>query len=175
MRNYIACICEGSAEKAILDLLLDNNKLIFERGDLLEEEVLNCRKGKDFETKYLRKGFTNKILIYRFLDSRSEKFKLSKAYEQKVEITNVITAPEIEMLIICNEGKYKEYENAKRKNPQLKPSAYCKADLGFKNVKSYEFVKNYFGNINILINALHEYRRISKVHRNEKTLWDLLK
>ncbi len=43
MTNYIACICEGSAEKAILDLLLDNNKLIFERSDILEEEVLSCR------------------------------------------------------------------------------------------------------------------------------------
>ncbi len=79
------------------------------------------------------------------------------------------------MLIICNEGKYKEYENAKRKNPQLKPSIYCKANLGLKDVKSYKFVKDYFANIDILIGAIHEYRRISKVHGNEKTLWDLLK
>lgn len=32
MGKYIACICEGGAERAILDLLLDNQKLIFERG-----------------------------------------------------------------------------------------------------------------------------------------------
>lgn len=28
---YIACICEGSAEQAIIDNLLDNHLLIFER------------------------------------------------------------------------------------------------------------------------------------------------
>lgn len=175
MRKYIACICEGGAERAILDLLLDKNKLIFEREDLIEEEVLRCRGGKEFEERYLRKGFTEKITIYRVLDSRSEKFNLRKAYEHKVDIKNVITAPEIEKLIICNEGKYKEYEKEKRKNPNLKPSIYCKVNLKYKNVKSYNFVKEYFSDIEILVNALHEYRRISKIHGNEMSIWDLLR
>ena len=26
---YIACICEGAVEEAIIDILLDNDKLIF--------------------------------------------------------------------------------------------------------------------------------------------------
>ena len=52
------------------------------------------------EEKYLRKGFLEKISVIRILDSRRENFKLSKAYEQKVDVINVITAPEIEMLII---------------------------------------------------------------------------
>ena len=110
MGKYIACICEGGAERAILDLLLDSHKLIFKREELIEEEVLRCRSGKEFEKRYLRKGFNDKITIYRILDSRSEKFNLSKAYEPKVDIKNVITAPEIEKLIICNEGKIKDYE-----------------------------------------------------------------
>ena len=42
--KYIACICEGGAERAILDLLLDNHKLKFEHEDLIEEEVLRCRR-----------------------------------------------------------------------------------------------------------------------------------
>ncbi|MCM1256987.1 MAG: hypothetical protein NC307_03955 [Roseburia sp.] len=174
MGRYMACICEGGAERAILDLLLDAHKLIFEREDLIEEEVLRCRKGKEFEERYLRKGFAEKITIYRVLDSRSEKFRLSKVYEPKVDIVNVITAPEIEILIICNEGKYKEYEREKRKNPELKPSGYCKSLLHNKNIKSYDFVKKYFADIEVLIHALHEYRRVSKVHGNEKSLWDLL-
>lgn len=175
MRKYIACICEGGAERAILDLLLDNDKLIFRREDLIEEEVLRCRSGREFEERYLRKGFTEKITIYRVLDSRREKFNLRKAYEHKVDVKNVITAPEIEKLIICNEGKYKEFEKQKRKNSSLKPSSYCKTNLNFKNVKSYDFVKEYFSDIKTLINALHEYRRISKIHRNEMSLWDLLR
>lgn len=175
MGKYVACICEGGAERAILDLLLDHHKLIFERADLIEEEVLRCRKGKEFEERYLRKGFAGKITVYRILDSRKEKFKLSKVYEPKVDIINVITAPEIEMLMICNEGKYQDFERQKRKKPGLKPSEYCKVSLKKKNVKDYSFVKEYFGKIEVLIHALHEYRRISKVRGDEKTLWDLLR
>lgn len=52
----------------------------------------------------MKKDFAGKIKVYRVLDSRRENFKISKAYQHKVEIVNVITAPEIEMLIICNEG-----------------------------------------------------------------------
>lgn len=175
MGKYIACICEGGAERAILDLLLDNHKLIFEREDLIEEEVLRCRKGKEFEERYLRKGFSEKITIYWVHDSRSEKFDLSKAYEHKVDIKNVITAPEIEKLIICNEGKYKDYEKEARKNPRLKPSSYCKSNLKYKNVKSYDFITEYFADMEVLIRALHEYRRISKVRGNEMSIWDLLR
>lgn len=108
LAQYKACICEGSAENAIMDILLDNDLLIFTREEMLEEEVLRCRDGKHFEEKYLRKGFMDKISVIRILDSRRENFKLSKAYEHKVDVINVITAPEIEMLIIFNEDKYKE-------------------------------------------------------------------
>lgn len=175
MGKYIACICEGGAERAILDLLLDNHKLIFERKDLIEEEVLRCRSSREFEARYLGKEFTEKITIYRILDSRVEKFNLSKAYEHKVDVKNVITAPEIEKLIICNEGKYRDYEKEARKNSRLKPSIYCKSTLKYKNVKSYDFVKEYFSDMQVLVNALHEYRRISKVRANEMTIWDLLR
>ena len=31
LAKYKACICEGSAEEAIIDILIDNNLLIFTR------------------------------------------------------------------------------------------------------------------------------------------------
>ncbi|MCM1308566.1 MAG: hypothetical protein NC223_08210 [Butyrivibrio sp.] len=175
MEKYIACICEGAAECAILDLLLDNHMLIFEREDLLEETLLRCRSGKEFQERYLRKGFDERIIVYRILDSRRENFNISKAYKHKVEIKQVITAPEIEMLIICSEDKYSEYSNEKRKNHDLKPSAYCKSALRYKNVKNYDFVLQYFSDINILKKALNEYKRISKIPKNEMCIFDLLK
>lgn len=175
MAKFIACICEGGAERAIMDLLLDNHMLIFEREELIEEEVLKCRKGTEFAEKYLRKGFSEKITVYRILDSYSENFKLSKAYEHKIDIINVITSPEIEMLIICNEGKYKEFKKLKNKNPKEKPSTYCKSNLKYKDVKNYDFVYKYFSDIDVLLNALHEYSRGTKQRGNEETLWDLLR
>ena len=67
LAKYKACICEGSAENAIIDILLDNDLLIFTREEMLEEKVIRCRDGKRFEEKYLRKGFLEKISVIRIL------------------------------------------------------------------------------------------------------------
>ena len=170
LANYKACICEGSAENAIIDILLDYDLMIFKREEMIEEEVLRCREGKKFEQKYLRKGFKDKISVIRILDSRHENFKLSKAYADKVDVINVVTAPEIEMLIIFNEDKYKEFKKSAKK-----PSSFCKEDLKMAEVKSYDFVKDYFSNQQVLINAIKEYRRIANVPKGEYSLSDLLK
>ena len=40
LAKYKACICEGSAEEAIIDILVDNDLLIFNREEMLEERCL---------------------------------------------------------------------------------------------------------------------------------------
>ena len=37
--SLIACICEGGAETEIMNILLDNDLLIFNREQLIEESV----------------------------------------------------------------------------------------------------------------------------------------
>ena len=169
LAKYIALICEGAAENAIMDVLLDNELLIFKRNDLIEEEVIRSRDGKKFEERYLRKGFNDKISILRILDSRNENFKISKAYIGKVDVINIITAPEIEMLIIFNERKYKEFKKSKKK-----PSTFCKEDLKMAKVKNYDFVKEYFKDPVILLNAIKMYHQISKPRKDEYSLIGLL-
>ena len=170
LSKYTACICEGAAESAIIDLLVDNGRLLFSREDMLDEKVIRCRSAKTFEERYLRKAFSEKISVIRILDSRREDFKLSKAYQYKVDVINVVTAPEIEMLIILNEGRYKDYKKSGKK-----PSDFCKMDLKMKEVKSYDFVKGYFNDVSILVDSIIEYRRISNIPKGEYTLSDLLK
>lgn len=103
------------------------------------------------------------------LDSRRENFKLSKAYRLKVDVINIITAPEIEMLVILNENKYKEY-----KKSGLKPNEFCKSALKMHRVKSPEFVKQYFSDKDSLVEAIRKYASVSKIRRGEYTLLDLL-
>lgn len=170
LAKYKACICEGSAENAVMDILLDNGLLIFPREELLEEEVIRCRDAKTFEKRYLRKDFEDKVSIIRILDSRHENFKLSKAYKFKVDVINIITAPEIEMLIIFNEDKYQEFKRSKKK-----PSVFCKENLKMSDVKSYDFVKKYFSDPLILMNAIKKYHEKSKIHKGEYTLLDLVR
>ena len=169
--SLIACICEGGAETAIMDILLDNDLLIFKREQLLEESVLPRTSVKEFERRYLRMAFDQKIIILRVIDSRGEEFNLSKAYRCQVEIINVITAPEIEMLIIASQKKYDEYKRSGVK----KPSDYCKNVLGIKNVKSPKYIKEYFSDPDYLIDSIKEYNRKKKKKNNEASLYDLLK
>ena len=171
LAKYKACICEGSAENAIMDILLDNNLLIFSREELLEEKVIRCREGKRFEERHLRRvPSEGKISVIRILDSRRENFKIGKAYEYMVDVINVITAPEIEMLIIFNEEKYKEFKKSGKK-----PSNFCKENLKMVEVKSYKFVKSYFSDSSVLVASISKYHEMSKIRKGEYTLLDLLK
>nr|DAD93684.1 MAG TPA: hypothetical protein [Siphoviridae sp. ctLmu1] len=139
-------------------------------GFMLNEEVIRCRNAKKFEERYLRKEFADQVSVIRILDSRREEFRLSKAYENKIDVINVITAPEIEMLIIHNEGEYEHFKRSGKK-----PSEFCKVNLRMHNVKSYEFVKDYFSDPQTLVGAIKEYRRTANIPNGEYCLSDLLK
>lgn len=165
LAKYKACICEGAAENAVMDILLDADLLVFSREEMLEEAVIRCREGNKFEQKYLRKGFADKISVIRILDSRREKFKIGKAYEHKIDVINVITAPEIEMLIIFAENQYKEFKKSGKK-----PSDFCKENLRMPEVKSYDYVFNYFSDSQILVSAIKEYHRTARIPKGEYTL-----
>ena len=108
--------------------------------------------------------------MIRILDSRREEFRLSKAYEQKIDVVNVITAPEIEMLIIHAEGAYDQFKRSGEK-----PSEFCKINLRMHDVKSYDFVKQYFSNPQLLVKAIKEYRRTANIPKGEYSLSDLLR
>ncbi len=167
----IACICEGGAETAIMDILLDNDLLIFSREQLIEKKVLRMMSAQDFQRRYLQREYDQKVYILRVIDSRTDQFNLSKAYRCQVDVINLITAPEIEMLIIVSKEKYDDYCKSKIK----KPSDYCKVKLNIKNVKSPDFIKKYFEDPNRLIDSIKEYHRVHKQKDKEASLFDLIK
>lgn len=172
--GLVACICEGGAERTIIEILLNNNLLQFTSDQLLDGEILGKRdrSAKNFEKNHLRKEFDEKITVIRILDSIGEKFELSKLYANKIKVVNYITAPEIEMLIIISENKYKEYQKVKSK---MRPSDFCKNILGINEVKSPRFIKTYFKNADVLINALKQYKSTRVMQSDEHCLADLLK
>ena len=91
----------------------------------------------------------------------------------KRAVKRVVDRPrrdEIEMLIILKEGRYAEYKKSCKK-----PSDFCKTELKLPKVKNYNFVKQYFGHVDTLINAICEYKRVSNIPKGECTLMDILK
>ena len=65
------------------------------------------------------------------------------------------------------------YERFKRSGKM--PSEFCKADLRMHNVKSYDFVKDYFSNPQTLVDAIKEYHRTANIPKGEYSVSDLLK
>lgn len=116
----------------------------------------------------MNKHTIEKIKVYRIIDSPKEKFNITGPYRERVEVINIITAPEIEMLVIHAENKYDHYS---KKN--VKPSIYVKEQLAISNVKSFDFVKEYFANVEKLIYAIEKYHQ--KTKKKENTLLSLLK
>ena len=175
MSDIVACICEGAAEEAIINLLLDSQLLVFERSDLLEETIFRRMNPKVFCANHLSRNFgERKVRINRILDSKKEKFEILRTYKKKVSMNEVYcTCPEIEMLIIISEKRAEEY-NRKYKS-RHKPSAYCKKFLRLSNVKNKEFVNEYYRDAHKLVDAIKEYKRIHSFGPNEKCLCDLLK
>lgn len=53
----------------------------------------------------------------------------------------------------------------------MKPSEYCKAQLGYKNITSLDFIEGYFMNIDRLVSAIYEYKNLG---RNKKMILGIL-
>ncbi len=171
--KYIICSCEGAAEQEIMDLLLNNELLIFARSQLVYGEVTKLRKGEDIKNKYLGADYAEKIVLLRILDSRRENIRIPKPYKEKVEIVNINTNPEIEILLIIYFGKYQEY--IRHYKSFKKPSEYCKEILKITDCKKQGYFNELFGSrVDVLVKVLKEYSS----HRNRSEgyfLSDLLK
>ena len=87
--------------------------------------------------KHMRVEHDEKVMIYRILDSKNENFKvpnkIKKEFQGKYEVVEIITSPEIEMLVIISEGRFTDYLKVKSK---VKPSEYCKQSLKLRKIKS---------------------------------------
>lgn len=146
--NYIAVIVEGRAEKAIINVLLDHDLLKFNRSDMLEEDVIRDRNAKTFAREHLSYGFAkNQISIFRILDSRKEEFSLPKPYTRLVSSRiDILTTPEIEILFIVYKGDFDKFKNQKpnKSGKKLPAHEWCKKFYNMKDVKSPEFVYDYW-------------------------------
>ncbi len=172
--GYVVCSCEGAAEEAVMDMLLDNECLIFGRKSLVGRKVTRRRKAEDIQQQFLNRDFSPyKVSILRILDSRSEKFKLGKLYEKRFPVYTVRTTPEIEMLLIIAENEDMEYRQQHK--TRCKPSEYCQNVLKLgSTIKSNDFWHDYFFDVNKLLNALRKYHERWS-NKDEYSIYDLLK
>lgn len=172
--KYILCLCEGNAEIAIMQRLLEHDLLPFQKEDLIEERFIKRTSVKNIQRDYLNRSFDKPVYILRIIDSRTESFELSKAYQPKISsIYSFITRPEIEILIIIAEGDYQVYTSS-APNLRMKPSSYCKYKYRVDHIKSFEGVYRYFSDIRKLVTSIETYHGYRNKVNSELTLKDLI-
>lgn len=167
--TYVLCVCEGGAETAIMNMLIDEKCLIFEREDLVQEKVHPRMKVKEIERKFLNKRYSKPVVILRVIDSKNERFPLGKAYVDRYVVKACLTKPEIEILVILDSDMLNEFNKVKSKT---KPSSFCKTKLKYKDIKGKDFMIKYF-DLDRLLSAMKVYKRVNK--NDHLTLYDLLK
>ena len=159
--KYIICSCEGTAEEAIIDLLLDNSVLCFSRDTLVDNQITRLRKADKIAEEFLNREYQKDIAILRIIDRDKDKFKLPRIYTEhhRIEIFDVVTKPEIEILHIIDEDLLTNFIKARTHDKNLKPSEFCKSHFG-KNVKNKDFIEYFYASdIEKLINAIKNYAK----------------
>lgn len=179
LRPDIACFYEGTSEKAILDMLIDSELLIFERNDLVDETFLSMqelsKKNIDnFSQRILRQVDSEEKIDIIIVQDRFIVPKFSESYDDKIgNIYIVLTKPEIEMLMIQEKGWYNEFQKVKS---STKPKTFVAQKLKKKSaeITSYKFIQKYFTPASLKLSIL-ELAHVSKKAKNSYLLSDIVK
>lgn len=162
-------VCEGTCEEVVIEKLLEGNRLLVPKDRIVD--IVRRSSVETFTDRHLNYDYDWPVTILRVVDSRSERFRLKSLYAKRFEVKSFVTRPEIEMLAIVREGKFKEYSKVKS---NTKPSVYCKQRLGMRDIKSRQYLEGYWADVNVLVDAIMEYRRLAKLKSGELCLADLV-
>lgn len=167
--SYVLCICEGTAEEVILNRLLDENCLIFNRNQVIDKAPTRIRQARKIESSFLNRDFAKDVVILRIIDSRREKFNLGKLYRERFSVYDILATPEIEMLMVWGENLYEEFKKSRKK-----PSDFMAAVHAREEIKSRSYLERYYADVNYLLTAIENYARDAS-HRDELGLYQLTK
>lgn len=171
-------MCEGDNEKTIMNILLDHKLLTLEENDLVGLRVYPSRQiDKTPMVKLELSHCTEKVTVYRIGDTLKDELKV-KGYEDKIVcVKKYCTKPELERLVIIAAGLEKKYQKVKN---NMQPKQFAKNEKIVINNSKYrnasEFFKEAFeDDVELLVNAIKEYKRIGNHTPEERYLADLLK
>lgn len=177
--DIVACICEGNSEKYIIEILLEQDKLIFDREQLLDNKILtgNYRKTKVFTDNYLTLDYEDKNLVILFIrDNSNFNFFIKDPYNHQVKGNYlVITSPEIEMLMIHALDLFDEFQKVKSVK---KPCEFLceKKKMTQGKLKSKNYIYSFYEDHD-LVNSIKMHKSKSSKLKKENHLFlkDILK
>ena len=172
-------MCEGPNELGIMQILLENDKLIFGEDDLIGLEPYHARQiASSGQVKTQLNMYPgNDVIVMRIGDVQNDALKIPPDYIDKIiKVEKYCTKPELEMLLIISEDLVAEFDKTKSNNS---PKDFAKQHIrcGKKMYdNSTKFYFDYYGSEpNKLVDAIREYKRIKGTHKKDELyLADLL-
>ena len=170
-------MCEGPNEKRIIELLLNDDCLVFKEDDLLGLTVFHARQ-INAQVKTHLNMYPGEVRVLRIGDKQNDRLDIPKEYRNKiVSVDKYCTKPELEMLLIIASHFVKEYDKVKS-SMRPKEFAKCWIKCGKRAYdNSTSFYEDFFGNnIPGLIDAISKYQKTrGKAHaKDEHCLAELL-
>ena len=167
---HLLFVCEGTFEQYLISELLQAGKLIVDASSVVD--ITRTRGASQIQSQYLNFDYDWPVAIARVLDSRRKNFSLGRLYPDRYPVLNFYTHPEIEMLIIVSEGMFSSYTQSFKS--AMRPSEYCMQKLKLGNVKSRDFLEQYWS-IDALCKAIRDYASLAHARKGEFVLADLLR
>ena len=161
--------------------MLNANALTFTRDNLIGRRPYPIRQLNNPTIKTELKHYGLPVKVYRVGDKQNDKLLIPSDIKNIVsfkEIYKYCTKPELEILLIINEGLIKDYEKVKTNES---PKVYAKKNIKLNDKKydqSSDFLNDYYGGKNVknLIENIIYYKKYKKSHgKDELYLADLLK
>lgn len=139
-------LCEGNNEELLINMLLDAGKLKIKRDDLIELKPFNARQITNPTIRSYLKTYNKPVVVLRVGDTQKDKLVVPNDLKDIVKKENIYkycTLPELEILLIIDEGMYNEYLKSKES-----PKVFAKRNIVYNRVRynqSNEFLEEYYG------------------------------
>lgn len=194
--HFVLVSCEGECEAFVFEKLLEGDAIRVPKERLVEDpktgnlftplQSASDIRGRFLPFDYESSDFPNgdgKLVIARIRDRASEGCRSDRGILPVAIPVDFLTRPELEMLIILEEGLLSEYDRERRRRPRtFKPSQFCNSCIGLqkgeRSVKSRIFLNRYWDSTEKLIHAINLYRHWSDrsgTSRGESDISDLLR
>ncbi|MDD2964980.1 MAG: hypothetical protein PHU33_13615 [Bacteroidales bacterium] len=174
--NKLLILCEGSNEKKIIEILLRHDKLKFTEDDLIGLVPYHARQLNAPVIVPALNMYHGVFDVFRIGDKQNDQLKITRQMKTRIgRVEKYCTKPELEVLLIINEGLYPQFI----KSGKSKPKEFAKKYVVYQKRRydnATEFYESYYGDrAEVLVNNLREYKRLKKHDSDELFLADLIK
>ena len=173
MKRHYVILCEGPSEKRLMERLLEEKLLCFDKTEVVSMGPLLHGEIKWALPEIHAIPPKETVVVLRVGDTLTDKWIPQKnglgfrAHEGTLSVERICTKPEIEILVIIARGKLKEFAKS-----SLKPKGFVRGVI--KRPKDfYDFLDA--ASNEELVAAIHEYRKEKGHAQKEKCLADYLK